>query len=79
MNGQKRSYNTVLTVYGTEMDLDALRYFIPLTISVEDLSVTGDSEHAEVSCNTKEPWKVLEYCATVGEMDGIRIDKPTLQ
>ena len=75
MNEQKRKYSTGLTVYGTEIDLDALRYFISLTIPVEELSVTGDEGHAEVCCLTAEPWKVLEYCATVGEMDNIRIGK----
>ena len=68
-------FSTDLTVYGTEIDLDALRYFIPLTIPVEQLAINGDSTHAVISCITVEPWRVMEYCATVGSMDDIRINR----
>ena len=75
MDDKRTGYTVSITVFGTEIDLDALRYFIPLTIPAEELSVTGDGSHAVISCITPEPWRVMEYCATVGEMDDIRIER----
>jgi len=72
---EQNRFSTDLTVYGTEIDLDALRYFIPLTIPVEQITIEGDSTHAVISCITPEPWRVMEYCATVGSMDDIRINR----
>ena len=75
MNPEKKQYRISLVVYGTDLDPDALRYFIPLTIPVESLSVEGDISHASVSCVTAEPWHVMEYCSTVGDMDEIAISR----
>ncbi len=75
MSPGQKLYRISLVVYGTDLDLDALRYFIPLTIPVESLSVEGDDSHASVSCVTAVPWRVMEYCSTVGDMDDIVIGR----
>ncbi len=72
-------YKIILTVNGTEIDLDALRYFIPLTIRGDKLDVTGDNAHATISFETNEPWRVMEYCATVGEMHDITVRNLNLE
>ena len=66
-------YCITITVNGTEFDLEALEYLILKTIKGTGLKVSGDSSHADISYTTKEPWKLLEFCASVGEMDNISI------
>ena len=72
-------YEICLIVNGTEIDLEALRYFIPLTIRGDGLEVSGDDAHASIRFKTNEPWRVMEYCATVGEMHGITVRNLNLE
>ena len=66
-------YELRLSVNGTDIDLDAIRQLFALAFRGELLEVSGDSSEVTIGYCSNEPWKVLEYCATFGEMHHITI------
>ena len=37
-------------------------------------SIAGDEDLVKIHFHTNEPWKVLEYCSTVGEIYDIVVE-----
>ena len=61
-------YDTQLLIEGNDLDEDAVRDWFTENFKGDCLLAVGDEEH------TNEPWKVLEYCATLGEIFDIVIE-----
>ena len=60
-------YDTQLLIEGNGLDEDAIHdYFIQ--------NFMGDDELIKIHFHTNEPWKVLEYCAGLGEIYDIVIE-----
>ena len=66
-------YEIRLSVDGTEIDHEAIRQLFTLAFRGELLELTGDSSCAVIDYCTNEPWKVLEFCSTFGEMHHITV------
>ena len=67
-------YDTQLLIEGTNLDEDAINdYFIDNFKGYSLLSV-GDEELIKIHYHTNEPWKVLEYCASLGEIHDIVVE-----
>lgn len=69
-------YDTQLLIDRREKDLDedAIAEYITDNIEGNSLIAAGDEELVKIHFHTNEPWKVLEYCSTVGEIYDIVIE-----
>lgn len=67
-------YDTQLLIEGCEMDEDDLNDYIVDNFVGDSLLVVGDEEVMKLHYHTNEPWKVLEYCASLGEIFDIVVE-----
>ncbi|MDO5401013.1 MAG: kinase to dihydroxyacetone kinase [Eubacteriales bacterium] len=67
-------YDTQLLIEGSGLDEDAVRDHFLTHFQGDCLLVCGDEELMKIHYHTNEPWKVLEYCACVGEIFDIVIE-----
>ncbi len=67
-------YDTQLLIEGTDLDEDAITEYFHSHFQGDCLLVVGDEELIKIHYHTNEPWKVLEYCATLGSIFDIVIE-----
>lgn len=67
-------YDTQLLIEGIGLDEDEIFDYIFEHFAGDSLLAVGDEELIKIHFHTNEPWKVLEYCATLGEIYDIVIE-----
>lgn len=67
-------YDTQLLIEGENLDEDKIKEYFNKNFDGDCLLVVGDDELIKIHFHTNEPWKVLEYCASVGEIYDIVIE-----
>lgn len=67
-------YDTQLLIEGKELDEDEIYDYIADNFDGDCLLAVGDEDLIKIHFHTNEPWKVLEYCATLGEIFDIVIE-----
>lgn len=67
-------YDTQLLIDGQNLDEDAIDDYISEHFDGDCLLVVGDEETVKLHYHTDEPWKVLQYCATLGEIYDIVVE-----
>ncbi len=67
-------YDTQLLIEGKELDEDEIRDYFIENFKGDCLLAVGDDELIKIHFHTNEPWKVLEYCSTLGEIYDIVIE-----
>ena len=67
-------YDTQLLIEGEGLDEDAINEYIRANFKGDALLAVGDDELIKLHYHTNEPWKVLEYCATLGEIYDIVVE-----
>ncbi len=67
-------YDTQLLIDGENIDEDELDDYIRSNFSGDSLLVVADDDVAKIHFHTNEPWKVLEYCRTLGEIYDIVVE-----
>lgn len=67
-------YDTQLLIEGKGLDEDAINEYFIKNFKGDSLIAVGDDELIKVHFHTNEPWKVLEYCASLGEIFDIVIE-----
>ena len=67
-------YDTQLLIEGEGLDEDVIRDYFDANFRGDCLLAVGDDELIKIHFHTNEPWKVLEYCATVGEVYDIVVE-----
>ena len=67
-------YDTQLLIEGHGLDEDAIREHFEAAFTGDSLLAVGDDELIKIHFHTNEPWKVLEYCATLGEIYDIVVE-----
>ncbi|MCR4752571.1 MAG: kinase to dihydroxyacetone kinase [Eubacterium sp.] len=67
-------YDTQLLIEGEDLDEDVISDHITNTFKGDSLLVAGDEELIKIHFHTNEPWKVLEYGTTLGEIFDIVIE-----
>ena len=67
-------YDTQLLIEGTGLDEDAINDYIRANFQGDSLLAVGDDELIKVHFHTNEPWKLLEYCASLGEIFDIVVE-----
>ena len=67
-------YDTQLLIEGNDLDEDAVTDYFNTHFEGDYLLAVGDEELIKIHFHTNEPWKVLEYCASLGEIYDIVIE-----
>ena len=67
-------YDTQLLIEGKSLDEDKIREHFNKCFDGDCLLVVGDSELIKIHFHTNEPWKVLEYGASLGEIYDIVVE-----
>ena len=69
-------YDTQLLIDRRDEDLDEYEIADSITDHFEGNSLTaaGDEELVKIHFHTNEPWKILEYCNSVGEIYDIVVE-----
>lgn len=67
-------YDTQLLIEGNALDEDAIGEYFRAHFKGDCLLAVGDEELIKIHFHTNEPWQVLEYCATLGEVYDIVIE-----
>ncbi len=67
-------YDTQLLIEGTGLDEDIVGNYFLEHFKGDCLLAVGDDTLIKIHYHTNEPWKVLEYCASLGEIHDIVIE-----
>ena len=67
-------FDTQLLIEGHDLDEDKINDYIRENIKGDCLLAVGDDELIKIHYHTNEPWKVLEYCSTLGEIYDIVVE-----
>ena len=67
-------YDTQLLIEGQGLDEDAINAYFTENFDGDCLLAVGDPKLIKIHFHTNEPWKVLEYCASLGEIDDIVVE-----
>ena len=67
-------FDTQLLIEGHDLDEDVINDYITENFKGDCLLAVGDDELIKIHYHTNEPWKVLEYCASLGEIYDVVIE-----
>ncbi len=67
-------YDTQLLIDGENLDEDAINEYFVKNFEGDCLLAVGDDTCIKIHFHTNEPWKVLEYCSTLGEIYDIVVE-----
>lgn len=67
-------FDTQLLIEGTNLSEDAINEYITKNIDGDCLLVVGDDELIKIHFHTNTPWKLLEYCASLGDIFDVIIE-----
>ena len=69
-------YDTQLLIDSEEgnLDEDEIRDYITANFVGDSLVAAGDEELVKIHFHTNEPWKILEYCRSLGEIYDIVVE-----
>ena len=67
-------FDTQMLIEGHGLSEDGICDYISGHFSGDCLLVVGDEETIKIHYHPDEPWKVLQYCATLGEIYDIVVE-----
>lgn len=67
-------YDTQLLIEGENLDEDIINDYFVNHFKGDCLLAVGDENLIKIHYHTNEPWKVLEYCASFGEIFSIIVE-----
>lgn len=67
-------FDTQLLIEGQNLDEDAINEYFVNNFKGDCLLAVGDDELIKIHYHTNEPWLVLQYCATLGEIYDVVIE-----
>lgn len=67
-------YDTQLLIEGNNLSEAEVTAYFTAHFHGDCLLAVGDSELIKIHYHTNEPWKVLKYCASLGEIYDIVIE-----
>lgn len=73
------TYDTQLLLEGKNLSDQKIIDYINANIEGDCLLVVGDDELIKLHFHTNTPWKVLEYCASLGEVYDVVIENMVRQ
>ena len=70
----KYRYDTQLLIDGHDLDEDVISDYITEHFDGDSLLAVGDEDMIKIHFHTNEPWDVLKYCRTLGEIYDIVVE-----
>ncbi len=67
-------FDTQLLIEGKNLSDEKIRNYIQENIEGDCLLVVGDDELIKIHFHTNTPWKVLEYCDSLGDIQDIVVE-----
>lgn len=67
-------FDTQLLIEGENLSEDEINDYITNNIEGDCLLAVGDEELIKIHFHTNTPWKVLEYCASLGDIYDIVVE-----
>ena len=67
-------YDTQLLIEGENLSEEAINSYFNKHLQGDCLMAVGDEEFIKIHFHTNEPWKVLEYCASLGDIHDIVVE-----
>ncbi|MCM0650150.1 kinase to dihydroxyacetone kinase [Clostridium swellfunianum] len=67
-------FDTQLLIEGENLSEDNINEYITKNIEGDCLLAVGDEELIKIHYHTNTPWKVLEYCASLGDIHDIVVE-----
>jgi dihydroxyacetone kinase-like predicted kinase len=67
-------FDTQLLIEGQNLSEDEINEYITKNIKGDCLLAVGDEELIKIHFHTNTPWKVLEYCASLGDIHDIVVE-----
>ncbi len=67
-------YDTQLLIEGTNLNEDKISEYFTNNFKGDCLLAVGDESLIKIHYHTNEPWDVLSYCSTLGEIFDIVIE-----
>lgn len=67
-------YDTQLLIEGDALSEDEINDYITENLKGDCLLAVGDEELIKIHFHTNEPWELLKYCATLGEIYDIVVE-----
>lgn len=67
-------YDTQLLIEGHDLNEDDINEYFISHFKGDCILAVGDEELIKIHFHTNEPWMVLEYCASLGEIHDIVIE-----
>ena len=67
-------FDTQLLIEGHDLDEDAINDWITEHLKGDCLLAVGDDELIKIHFHTNEPWQLLEYASTLGEIYDIVVE-----
>lgn len=67
-------YDTQLLIEGENLDEDKINDYFLNNFKGDCLLAVGDESLIKIHYHTNEPWLVLEYCASLGEIFDIVVE-----
>ena len=67
-------YDTQLLIEGHDLDEDKIRDYFNKNFKGDCLLAVGDDELIKIHFHTNEPWDVLKYCRSLGEIYDIVVE-----
>ena len=67
-------YDTQLLIEGNDLSSDAIGAYITEHIDGDSLLAVGMGSLVKIHFHTNTPWKVLEYCASLGDIFDVVIE-----
>lgn len=67
-------YDTQLLIEGEDLDEDEIFDYISAHFEGDSLLAVGDEDLIKIHFHTNEPWKILEYGRSLGEIYDIVVE-----
>lgn len=67
-------FDTQLLIEGKNLSEDVINDYITQNIEGDCLLAVGDEDLIKIHFHTNTPWKVLEYCASLGDIYDVVVE-----
>ena len=72
-------YDTQLLIEGEGLDEDEINDYFRANLKGDCLLAVGDEDLIKIHFHTNEPWDILKYCSTLGEIFDIVVEDMSRQ
>ncbi len=72
-------FDTQLLIEGENLSEDKISEYITKNIEGDCILVVGDEDLIKIHFHTNTPWKVLEYCASLGDIYDVVVENMVRQ